>query len=191
LILRNQNQYAEQAVKAKWRQRATRHSPKYSSTAALEKGTSSSSLAGTDLRTSQELIRNNAPEIPMPVSLRPSFLQIVHLRFAYDFASAQDHDMVRDGGLGQISQRMATCSPDSWFHSVLSAISFANFGGRLKSQEAKDAGAKFYGSALGRFAKAMSSPGGTQIKADEAILGIFLLGIYEVCRFVFCNFRNL
>ena len=40
----------------------------------------------------------------------------------------------------------------------------------------------FYGKALGQFASAMSGPS-EQMQTDEALLGIFLLGLYEVC----CN----
>jgi hypothetical protein len=106
---------------------------------------------------------------------------MVHLRFFYDFANPQDCSIARGGTLDRIPQMMAASSPDSWFHSAMSALSFANFGGRLKSQEAKNAGVVFYNTALGRFARVMSSSSGANIKTEETLLGIFLLGIYEVC----------
>lgn len=113
------------------------------------------------------------------MSIRPSFQQMVYLRFFYDFVNAQDYDMSRNGAFDRIPSMITNCSSDSCFYSAISAVSFANFGGRVKSQEAKDTGAMFYGKALGQFAKAMS---GTteQMQTDEALLGIFLLGIYEV-----------
>ncbi|PNP51241.1 hypothetical protein THARTR1_08145 [Trichoderma harzianum] len=75
---------------------------------------------------------------------------------------------------------MADSSPNSWFHSALTALSLVNFGGRLKSQEAKDAAVVFYNDALGRFASVMSNSAGDKIKMEEVLFGIFLLGIYEV-----------
>ncbi len=110
-----------------------------------------------------------------PVPLRPSLKQMAYLRFLYDFASAQEHGMPRGGALDRIPHMMSASSADSWFHCAISALSLANFGGRLRSQEAKDAGLLSYNTALGRFSSAMSSPGGTRIKTDEALLGIFLL----------------
>lgn len=106
---------------------------------------------------------------------------MVHLRFFYDFANVYDGGTARRGALNGIPQMMAASSPDSWFYSATSALSFANFGGRLKSQEAKGAAVVFYNTALGRFAKAMSNSSGGKMKAEEALFGIFLLGIYEVC----------
>ncbi|KIW14278.1 hypothetical protein PV08_07060 [Exophiala spinifera] len=104
---------------------------------------------------------------------------MVHLRFFYDFASAQDNGMTRGGALGRIPQMVTTCPSNTWFHSAISALSFANFGGRLKSQEAKDAGVVFYNNALGRLARVMSDSGGAKIQTDQVLPGIFLLGIYE------------
>ncbi|UKZ74658.1 hypothetical protein TrVFT333_002328 [Trichoderma virens FT-333] len=62
----------------------------------------------------------------------------------------------------------------------MSALSFANFGGRLKSQEAKNVAAVFYNNALGRFARVMSSSASGKTGAEQVLFGIFLLGIYEV-----------
>lgn len=87
--------------------------------------------------------------------------------------------MSRKGAFDRVPQMLSSCSVDSCFYSAISAVSFANFGGRAKSQEARDTGAMFYGKALGQFAKAMAS-GSEQMQTDEALLGIFLLGIYEV-----------
>ncbi|PTB59949.1 hypothetical protein M431DRAFT_476497 [Trichoderma harzianum CBS 226.95] len=149
LILRNQSHHAAKTAKAKWRRRATR-------------SRRSPSPPGTDtiqLASSQQvgLYPSSVPTVPKSVSLRPSLQHMVQLRFLYDFASAQDRAPEIRGSLDQIPQMMADSSPNSWFHSALSALSLVNFGGRLKSQEAKDAAVVFYNDALGRFASVMTS----------------------------------
>ncbi|KAL7916830.1 hypothetical protein GGI35DRAFT_434068 [Trichoderma velutinum] len=170
LILRNQSHHAAETAKSKWRQRATR--PRLSP--SLPRTNS------TQLAASQQASLNSALTVPKSVPLRPSLQQMVQLRFFYDFASAQDRGIGRMGSLDQIPQMMAASSPNSWFHSALSALSLANFGGRFKSQEAKDAALVFYNNALGRFASVMSNSTGGKIKMEEVLFGIFLLGIYEV-----------
>ncbi|QYS92668.1 Zn(2)-C6 fungal-type domain-containing protein [Trichoderma simmonsii] len=169
LIIRNQSHHAAETAKSKWRRRATRprHSPS-------PPGTNSIQLAS-----SQQAYPNSAL-VPKSVSLRPSLQHMVQLRFLYDFASAQDRAPEIRGSLDQIPQMMADSSPNSWFHSALSALSLVNFGGRLKSQEAKDAAVVFYNDALGRFASVMSNSTAGKIKMEEVLFGIFLLGIYEV-----------
>ncbi|EHK23050.1 uncharacterized protein TRIVIDRAFT_60130 [Trichoderma virens Gv29-8] len=173
LILRNQNRHAAETAKTRWRQRAA-------------KSKLSSSLprtAATKLvAPSQQVIpsSSSSSSIPKPVTLRSSFQQMVHLRFFYDFANAQDRGTATNGALDRIPQMMAASSPDSWFHSAMSALSFANFGGRLKSQEAKNVAAVFYNNALGRFARVMSSSASGKTGAEQVLFGIFLLGIYEL-----------
>ncbi|KAL7958060.1 hypothetical protein V8C34DRAFT_166514 [Trichoderma compactum] len=169
LILRNQSHHAAETAKSKWRRRATR--PRRSPSPP---GTNSMQLAS-----SQQVYPSSAP-VPKSVSLRPSLQHMVQLRFLYDFASAQDRDTRIRGSLDQTPQMMADSSPNSWFHSALSALALANFGRRLKSQEAKDAAVVFYNDALGRFASVMSNSTGGKIKMEEVLFGIFLLGIYEV-----------
>lgn len=105
---------------------------------------------------------------------------MVQLRFFYDFASAQDRSTGKGGSLARIPQIIAASSPNSWFHSALSALSLANFGGRFKYQEARVASVMFYNNALGQFGSVMSSSTVRKIKMEEVLFGIFLLGIYEV-----------
>ncbi|PKK42496.1 hypothetical protein CI102_13100 [Trichoderma harzianum] len=179
LILRNQSHHAAKTAKAKWRRRATR-------------SRRSPSPPGTDtiqLASSQQvgLYPSSVPTVPKSVSLRPSLQHMVQLRFLYDFASAQDRAPEIRGSLDQIPQMMADSSPNSWFHSALSALSLVNFGGRLKSQEAKDAAVVFYNDALGRFASVISNSTAGKIKMEEVLFGIFLLGIYEL---IFCLANN-
>lgn len=171
-MLRNQNHRAEKAVKAKWRQRATKPilSP------------SPRSINGIGLTVSQQMIPSKFSTIPHLVSLRPSFQQLVHSRFIFDFATAQGRNTANGGALDRIPQLMAALSPDSWLYSAISALSFANFGSRLNSQEAKYIGATFYNTAIGQFAKAISSCGDGKMRTEEALFGIFILGIFEVCR---------
>ncbi|KAL6884483.1 hypothetical protein GGI43DRAFT_433003 [Trichoderma evansii] len=170
LILRNQNDRAEKAVKKKWRQRATRttFSP------------SLPNINGIRSTVSQQTVpSSNFSTIPQLVSLRPSLQQLVHSRFIFDFATARNRDTTSGGALDRIPQLMAASPPDSWLYSAISALSFANFGNRLNSQDAKYIGAALYNTALGRFAKTISSCGDGKIKTEEALFGIFLLGIYE------------
>ncbi|KAL7966366.1 hypothetical protein HDV63DRAFT_384643, partial [Trichoderma sp. SZMC 28014] len=170
LILRNQNYHAAETAKSKWRQRATR--PKLSP--SLPRTNS------TQLATSQQAFPSSASTVPRSVPLRPSLLQMVQLRFFYDFASAQDRSTGKGGSLARIPQIIAASSPNSWFHSALSALSLANFGGRFKYQEARVASVMFYNNALGQFGSVMSSSTVRKIKMEEVLFGIFLLGIYEV-----------
>lgn len=171
-MLRNQNHRAEKAVKTKWRQRAAR--PMLSP--------SLRSINDIRLTVSQQIIPSNFSTIPHLVSLRPSFQQLVHSRFIFDFATAQNRNTASGGALDRIPRLMAALSPDSWLYSAISALSFANFGSRLNSQEAKYVGTTLYNTALGRFAMAISSCGDGKIRTEEALFGIFILGIYEVCR---------
>lgn len=118
------------------------------------------------------------------VSIRPSFQQMAYLRFFYDFVNAQDYDMSRNGAFDPIPDMFNNASPNSCFHSAVSAVSFANFGSRFKDEEAQQKGREYYGKALGQFAKSMvdNEKDPNRLGTNEALLGVFLLSVYEVCR---------
>jgi hypothetical protein len=71
-------------------------------------------------------------------------------------------------------------SKDSCLYSAVTAVSCANFHGRLKSEEAKQASGLYYGKTLQKLATLMGmSP--TTLNSDEILVTILVLGLYEVC----------
>ncbi|KAF2097001.1 hypothetical protein NA57DRAFT_57611 [Rhizodiscina lignyota] len=169
LIHRNQTKTAEKTAKDKWRQRATKeqssHSPSSTSSSSPEQ--IASPIREDGLTSS----------LATSVQLRPALQQMAYLRFFYDFISAQDYYNVGSTA-DPIPEMFKKASPNSYFHSAVSAVSLANFGSRFKHEEARQKGQVYYGKALGQFTKAMTGPE-EEMDTNEALLGVFLLGIYE------------
>jgi hypothetical protein len=68
--------------------------------------------------------------------------------------------------------------PGSVLAESVSALAFANYGQRMKNPEATAHAVQSYGNALGLLARAIGGAAGS--KADETLLSVVLLGMYEV-----------
>lgn len=182
---RSQTKAAERMAKEKWRQRATRPTI----TPDSESTTQSSSppvtfsghgpLPGKDSAVCAVTTPRDATiSIEKTVSLRPWLEQMAQTRFFFDFVTSLECPNRSHGVLGPVPAMFEKAAPDSHFHSLVSAMSYANFGSRYNSEDALRKGAVFYGRALQGYAELMASPKET-VKANELLLGIFMLSLYE------------
>ena len=97
--------------------------------------------------------------------------QLAYERLCYDF-------MEPYSSMARIQQKLSECSPDSCLHSAVAALSYANYHGRYKSQEAYEASTTYYGRTLPKLASLISNP--AEILRDDVLMVVLLLGLYEV-----------
>lgn len=85
--------------------------------------------------------------------------------------------------MGRLPELLKTTAQDSCLFNVVTAVAYANYNGRFKSEEANKASRLYYGQTLQQLAMIMTDPAETQ--RDDILMVIFLLGLYEVCQFTF------
>ncbi|KAJ5594917.1 uncharacterized protein N7459_001125 [Penicillium hispanicum] len=93
-------------------------------------------------------------------------------RFCYDFVNPLRRVMQR------LPSMMLESPPDSCLNMAVAAVAYTNFYSRCKSLKAKEASGVCYGKTLQKLAVAMADP--MELQRDEALLVIFLLGLYEI-----------
>jgi hypothetical protein len=167
LIYRNETGTAERRARDKWRQRAIKPTP------PADQSSSKSAASSPSVK---DLVVVKLTAIP---SARPSLYRLAYLRFFFDFVTASDYNLNQTGAFQLLPDMFEKAPPDSFFHSAVSAASYANFGGRFKSDEARQVGTRYYGRALHQLAKSMTGAS-DGIDTNETLLGIFLLALYEV-----------
>jgi hypothetical protein len=99
-------------------------------------------------------------------------------RFFHDYVVSSDPLDRRKGFLEFLPGLHACSPPDSCLSATVSAIAFANFGGRFQVAEAKSLAAKSYGTALKLINVAIADP--EEAKGDATLLAVYLTSIYEV-----------
>lgn len=104
-----------------------------------------------------------------------SLAQRAYNRFWYDFI----HPFPE--GMGRLSGLFKTTTQDPCLLTVVTAVAYANYHGRLNSEEASEASRLHYGLALQQLAAMMADP--DKMQRDDALTVILFLGLYEVWLF--------
>lgn len=113
-----------------------------------------------------------------PRNLDRPLHELAVARFFQDYVVSSDPLDRRKGFLEFLPDLYACSPPGSCLSTTVSAIAFANFGGRFQLAEAKCLAAKSYGTALKLINIAIADPG--EARGDETLLAVYLTSIYEV-----------
>lgn len=108
----------------------------------------------------------------MSTTPEPELYEQAYRRFNFDFITPFP------GALSRLPQLLFASPPDSCLCSAVAAVAYANFYGRCRSIEAKEAGIVYYGRTLEKFATVMADP--VEIQQDDTLMVIFLMSMYEV-----------
>jgi hypothetical protein len=119
-------------------------------------------------------------DAPIPLrGPRDSLHQLAHQRFRYDFVMPSGVNSPAKGTFAKLDYLYSIAPEDSSLYCAVTAVSYANFHGRLKSEEAKHASGVYYGKSLQKLAGLMAmNP--ANIESDEILVVILVLGLYEV-----------
>ena len=113
------------------------------------------------------------------VGLRDSLHQLAYQRFRYDFVMPSGVNSPARGTFSRLDSLYPEASEDSCLYCAVTAVSCANFNGRVKSEEAKHAGVVYYGKTLQKLAALMAMDP-ANVNSDEILVVILVLGLYEV-----------
>lgn len=113
------------------------------------------------------------------VGLREHLHQLAYQRFLYDFVMPSGFHSPAKGTFSRLDTLYSKAPPDSCLFCAVTAVSCANFYGRLKSEEAKHASGVYYGKTLQKLAALMQT-NPTGFNGDGILVVLLVLSLYEV-----------
>jgi hypothetical protein len=167
LIHRDQTNLVGKRAREKWRERATGQQSMSRPTPIVNE-----SIAA-------DINVHAWPKFRVQSSLQPrlSFNGLAIPRFMFDFGPANPQ-MSKASGLAMLPQMYADSPPGSILRAITTSVALANFAGRFKHPEAGRAAVTHYVTALRLFA--IATEDADAMKSPEALLSVFLFGLYEV-----------
>ncbi|KAJ5333004.1 uncharacterized protein N7506_006787 [Penicillium brevicompactum] len=112
------------------------------------------------------------------VGLRDNLHDLAYQRFVYDFLTPSGFHSPAKGTFSRLDTLYSRAPPDSCLFCAVTAVSYANFYGRLKSEEARLASGVYYGKTLQKLTALMDT-NPTGFTGDGILVVMLVLGLYE------------